>query len=227
MRRLVHKFRYPTTNRGYFWILGLALLVFVPRANWISWALILALCLAVMRSSMRGQDEMPAPADFRPAGSFGRLWLKGIAVTLAVLWPYTLLVLIAWIPEINFLGSFLIPLYIATFFFLYFLPAALASLVRGEGLGEALTPALLKRSIRAAGEAYRVPALLFSFLSFFVGILLLILEQSVPHVGPLLAQIIRIWCLLVMARSFGLVFLIPRSERVALRTEGDEPLRVS
>ena len=59
------------------------------------------------------------------------------------------------------------------------------------------------------------------FLMFVVGIL-----NAIPHVGAVLGRAITIWFQFTFARAFGVIYLLPRAQRVARRLSGKGPASV-
>jgi Protein of unknown function (DUF4013) len=214
--------RYPIVQGGVFWIVALALSELLPYGGLVSWVLTMGVSIAILRSSLRGGKVMPRLDAFLPAGEFLALFAAGLGATLVILWPFTLIYVIKLVPELDFLGGLAVPLLMAIFVFLYYLPAALVSLVRGDSLGDALTPALLKQLIREHGGTYSSAALLLCFGAFFLMILVAILN-AIPHVGSVLARALMNYFQFVFARAFGMLYLLPRAQRVAYGLAGGEP----
>ncbi|MEO6323061.1 MAG: DUF4013 domain-containing protein [Thermoanaerobaculia bacterium] len=212
LRRAIDASRYPLVRGGVLWILGLALLELVPHGGAISWILSLGVSIAILRSSIEGGKEMPRLDAFLPAGEFLRQFGRGLAATLIVLWPLTIVSLIKFVPDLEFLGGLTLVLFLAMFFFLYFLPAALVSLVRGDSFGEALTPVLLKQLIREGKSSYEPTALLLCIGAFFVMILVAMLN-AIPHIGAVLGRAFTIWYQFAFARAFGVIYQQTRRER--------------
>ena len=216
--------KYPIVRGGVFWIVGLAILELLPYGGSISWILAMGVSIAIIRSSLWGGQTMPRLDAFLPLREFLALFAKGLGATLFVLWPLTLVYVIKFVPELRFLDGLALPLLLAVFFFLYFLPAALVSLARGDSLTDALTPVLLKQLIREKGATYQPAALLLCVGVFCVVIAVAILN-AIPHAGAVLGRAVTIWFQLIFARVFGVLYLLPRAQRVAHRlAKGeDEP----
>lgn len=214
--------RYPIVSGGMFWIAGLALLELLPYGGTSSWILTMGISIAILKSSLWGGKTMPRLDAFLPVREFLALFGKALGATFAVLWPLTFVYVVKYVPELSFLDGLAIVLFFAIFFFLYFLPAALVSLARGDSLTDALNPVLLKQLVREKGVKYQGAAILLCvggiILMFVVAIL-----NAIPHAGAVLGRVVTIYFQFVFARVFGVLYLLPRAQRVAHGLAGGEP----
>src|SRR5512140_715871 len=91
----------PVVRGGILWIVGLALLELLPYSGWISWLLTFAVSIAILRSSMWGGKTMPRLGAFLPAGEFLAFFSRCLAAAAIVVWPFTLILIIKYVPELR------------------------------------------------------------------------------------------------------------------------------
>ena len=86
--------------------------------------------------------------------------------------------------------------------------------MRGDGLAEALTPILLKQLVKEKGDEYRSAATVMCVIGFFL-MLVVAMLNAIPQAGAVLGRGVTLWFQFAFARAFGVMYLLPRAERVA------------
>lgn len=195
--------RYPFASRGYLVVLGLAILSLLPYGGWPSWTLSILWALRIVQGTMRGEGAMPLVPTGSGWEETFRLWSEGLAVSILVMWPWTLLVLMGlglrYAPGETRLDWSVGLLVFLSYLFLWVWPAALGLVAAGYGIIGALTPSLI-RGVVQRGYA---PVLILTMIGGFFFLILNALLQKVPYVGPFLGRFAVLWFEFFLARLLG------------------------
>jgi hypothetical protein len=178
----------------------------VPWVGWTWWLLALVLVLPIVRASARGASELPRLDALGPVSAWLRDAASTIAVTLVVVWPFTLLQLVVLVAVVapdeldSFQGAttavplivFMLPLY----------PLCLATLARTGNPLFALLPGFVRRTAKAMEGRQAAPviaAIVFVF-PFFVGAAV---ATAWPLVGGLVFRVMMVAAVWILAHLVG------------------------